>query len=316
VSEVSVGNFARIVAQARGQEELRQVLLAFDPGTATWAGPRSWTWNNSKAVAPAPLWLKLDANVNAQRPAYPAGLLRAGEFTRVRDEAGGEPNTDHPMQQISPGSAALVARLAGCRLPATDEWRAARGLAGNSGELSEWNLRDATFAAQKRHIQAMRGQVVNKASFPWPDGNILLPDAPKVPMEDRATAHEFDDGVLWFAPCTADARHRVQHLVGNVAEFVFDDTERMDRARATAEGVMGAFQEAGAALGAIGGSSLSPPELPAETRIPVDLLFSTEGFADVGFRVAFTARGTRPPRETLASKVLRILSADAYVFGR
>jgi hypothetical protein len=25
---------------------------------------------------------------------------------------------------------------------------------------------------------------------------------------------------------------------------------------------------------------------------------------------------TRPPRETLAGKVLRVLSADAYVFGR
>lgn len=315
VSEVSVGNFARIVAQSRADSELRQALPVFDPGTATWAGPRSWTWSSAGAVAPGQLWLKLDANVTAQRPAYPAPLLRSGDFRRIRDEAGGEPNAEHPMQQLSPAAAALVARLAGCRIPATDEWRAARELVPSASELSEWNLRDATFTAQKNHIRAMQGQVVNKASFPWPDANILIPDQPKVPIEDRATAHEFDDGILWFAPCTADPRHSIQHLLGNVAELVFDQPDRLDTAKPTAEGVLGVLQQAPDALAAIGGSSLSPPELPPETRIPVDLLFSTEGFADVGFRMAFTARGTRPPRETLAAKILRILGPDSYIFA-
>lgn len=145
--------------------------------------------------------------------------------------------------------------------------------------------------------------------------NILIPDQPKVPIEDRATAHEFDDGILWFAPCTADPRHSIQHLLGNVAELVFDQPDRLDTAKPTAEGVLGVLQQAPDALAAIGGSSLSPPELPPETRIPVDLLFSTEGFADVGFRMAFTARGTRPPRETLAAKILRILGPDSYIFA-
>ncbi len=314
-AEVSVGLFARTVAQGRAQSELHQALTRFDPGTTTWAGPRSWTWNNAGAVVPGQIWIKLDANVNAQRPAYPAQLLRAGDFKLIRDEAGGEPNTDHPMQQISPAAAALVARLAGCRLPATDEWRAAKSLIPAASDLAEWNLRDATFAAQKAHIRAMQAQVVNKASFPWPDANILLPDQPKVPTEDRATSHDFDDGILWFAPTTADPRHPVQHLIGNVAEFVFDQPDRFDAARPTADGVLSVLQQSPDALAAIGGSSLSPPELPPETRIPVDLLFSTEGFADVGFRMAFTARGTRPPRETMAAKILRILSPDSYIFA-
>ncbi len=315
VSEVSVGTFARVVAQARAQEELRQALQVFDPGTATWAGPRAWTWSATRTVVPGPLWLKLDANVNAQRPAYPASLLRPGDFRLIRDEAGGEPNSEHPMQQISPAAAALVARLAGCRIPATDEWRAARAMVPAASDLSEWNLRDATFAAQKNHIRAMQAQVVNKASFPWPDANILLPDQPKVPVQDRATSHEFDDGVLWFAPCSADARHAFQHLIGNVAELVFDQPDRMDAAKPTTESVLSVLQQHADGLAAIGGSALAPPELSPETRIPVDLLFSTEGFADVGFRMAFTARGTRPPRETLASKVLRVLTPDSYIFA-
>ncbi len=315
VSEVSVGTLARIVSQARSQAELRQTLQPFDPGTATWSGPRSWTWNSSGAVTHAPLWLKLDANATAQRPAYAPALLRPGDFRLVRDEAGGEPSAEHPMQQLSPAAAALVARMAGCRLPATDEWRAARGQFAATAELAEWNLRDATFTAQKNHTRAMQSQVVNKASFPWPDANILLPDEPKVPVQDRATAYEFDDGTLWFTPATSDSRHPVHHLVGNVAEYVFDQPDRMDAARPTADGVQSVFQSAPTALGAIGGSALSPPELAPDTRIPVDLLFSTEGFADVGFRLAFTARGTRPPRETLASKILRVLSPDTYIFA-
>lgn len=316
VSEVSVGNFARIVAQARAQDELRRAMDVFDPGTATWAGPRSWTWNAARTVVPGPLWLKLDANVTAQRPAYPASLLRPGDFRLIRDEAGGEPNTEHPIQQLSPVAAALVARLAGCRLPATDEWRAAHLLVPLAGELSEWNLRDATFSAQLAHTRTMQGQVVNKASFPWPDSNILLPDQPKVPVHDRATAHGFNDGFLWFAPSAADPGHLIHHLIGNVAEFVFDQPDRMDAAKANADAVLSTLQQSADGLGAIGGSALSPPELSPETRVPVDLLFSTEGFADVGFRVAFTARGTRPPRETMAAKVLRVLSPDTYLFAR
>jgi len=318
VSEVSVGTFARMVSQAKsgGAPELRQALPVFDAGTSAWTGPRSWTWSGAGSVVPGQLWLKLDANVTAQRPVYPPALLRAGDPRLIRDEAGGEPNPGHPMQQVSPGAAALVARFANCRLPATDEWRTARDAYAASAELSEWNLRDATFGAHKRHIAAMQAQVVNKSSFSWPDANILLPEQPKVPVEDRATSHAFDDGVLWFVPCSADTRHAVHHLIGNVAEMVFDQPDRLDAAAPTAAAVLSVLQQSAEALGAIGGSSLSPPEITPETRLPLDMLFSTEGFADVGFRLAFTARGTRPPRETLAAKILRVLSADSYIFAR
>lgn len=314
VSEFSVGQFAQVVAATRRADEVRQAMAPFDPATATWLGPRSWTWNAAGAVVPNSQWLRLDANVTAQRPAYAPGLLRPGDARRVREESGGEPTADHPVQQVSPAAAALVARLAGCRLPTADEWRAARGLLPADVPLSSWNLRDATFAAQRAHVAAMQAQVVNKASFAWPDAGALLPEAPRVPEADRATSHSFDDGILWFAPVNADARHEMRHLLGNVAEFVFDQPDLLDACAPTAAAVNAALARAPDALGAIGGSAISPPEVPPDSRAPVDLLFSTEGFSDVGFRLAFTARGTRPPRESLASKALRVLPPDAFLF--
>lgn len=314
IAEVSVGQFAQMAAHARKMDELRQTLAPFDPATATWVGPRSWTWNAAGTIVHGPLWLRLDANVTPQRPAYAPTLVRAGDPRRIREEAGGEPTADHPIQQVSPAAAVLAARLAGCRVPASDEWRAALALLGPDVPLSSWNLRDATFAAQRAHVAAMQAQVVNKASFAWPDSGALLPESPRVPEGERATAHPFDDGILWFAPVNADSRHDVRHLIGNVAEFVFDQPDLLDACAPTASAVNGALARAPDALGAIGGSALSPPEIPPESRQPVDLLFSSEGFADVGFRLAFTARGTRPPRETLASKALRILAPDAFLF--
>lgn len=314
VAEVSVGQFAQMAAHARKTDELRQTLAPFDPATATWVGPRSWTWNAAGAIVHGPLWLRLDANVTPQRPAYAPSLVRAGDPRRIREEAGGEPTADHPIQQISPAAAVLAARLAGCRVPTSDEWRAALASLPADVPLSSWNLRDATFAAQRAHVAAMQAQVVNKASFAWPDAGVLLPESPRVPEGERATAHAFDDGVLWFTPVNADTRHDVRHLVGNVAEFVFDQPDLLDACAPTAAAVHAALGRAPDALGAIGGSALSPPEVAPETRVPIDLLFSSEGFADVGFRLAFTARGTRPPRETLASKALRILAPDAFLF--
>ncbi|MBX3407667.1 MAG: hypothetical protein KF869_12985 [Phycisphaeraceae bacterium] len=314
VAEVSVGQFAQMAGHARKVDELRQTLAPFDPATATWVGPRAWTWNATGSIVHGPLWLRLDANVTPQRPAYAPTLVRAGDPRRIREEAGGEPTADHPIQQISPAAAVLAARLAGCRVPTSDEWRAAMATLPPDVPLSSWNLRDATFAAQRAHVAAMQAQVVNKASFAWPDSGALLPESPRVPEGERATAHAFDDGILWFAPVNADSRHDVRHLIGNVAEFVFDQPDLLDGCAPTAAAVHAALGRAPDALAAIGGSALSPPEVAPDARMPVDLLFSSEGFADVGFRLAFTARGTRPPRESLAAKALRILAPDTFLF--
>ena len=40
---------------------------------------------------------------------------------------------------------------------------------------------------------------------------------------------------------------------------------------------------------------------------------ATEGFADVGCRLAFNAKGTPPPRESFAVRALKILTDEVYL---
>jgi len=106
----------------------------------------------------------------------------------------------------------------------------------------------------------------------------------------------------------------MEHLVGNVAELVFDAPEALEASPPTAEALRTLVEKQKARLGVVGGSALSPPELwngaerPYGRTWPVDLARAREGYSDVGFRLAFTA-----PKVGPAQRVAQVLRKHDYL---
>ena len=82
-----------------------------------------------------------------------------------------------------------------------------------------------------------RSTVSPGAWLPWPDLGAFVPPRldGDVPTRGQAAAASGDDGRIWFAPVGGDAGRALHHLVGNVAEFVFDDAAAADSVAATPE---------------------------------------------------------------------------------
>ena len=317
-NEVSLGTLIGLLDTEPKRQQFQSSLAPFDDADPSWLGPRVWAWTaqgNAIVVGRAAEWLFTDPNVTRERPAFDPSLLGA-DYKQVSDAHGGNPSLDHPMQRISPGAAAFVARQAGCRLPTSAEWRAAyqawivnRGQTGN-----RWNLRDRTFELQRAHIQRMQEQVPRKASFQWPDVEIA-PIDPSAPVGVKAQSGSGDDGILYFAPVTAD-QAPLRHLVGNVAEFVFDDAAAIETAPATVVGMSKMINSKPGMMKVVGGSALSPPSVPVDQAKNVDLLMAQDGFTDVGFRLVFGASGTAVKVEPLAVKINAVLTDDALILSK
>jgi hypothetical protein len=188
------------------------------------------------------------------------------------------PSMGSPVQWIEATAAEWLAGRIGCRLPTSEEWRAARS-AYEQGSGS-WNLRDASFDRQREHAAGLRDQ--GQRFFPWPDDGIFVPRGVAVARgADARAATPGSDGRLWFDEVDrADRGNRLKNLVGNVAEFVNDSAPRPGE------------PSRGARYGVIGGSALSPPEVEIGTAYPIDGL---SGYSDVGFRLAFLAVGAKRP---------------------
>jgi hypothetical protein len=98
------------------------------------------------------------------------------------------------------------------------------------------------------------------------------------------------------------------HLVGNVAEIVCDAAQPFEKYndKATPEGVRRFAAANAGGIAVIGGSALSPPELPLDKPLPVK---PGAAYADVGFRLAFTA-----PSRSLAERLEWVLGDQDYVW--
>jgi formylglycine-generating enzyme required for sulfatase activity len=220
------------------------------------------------------------------------------------------PRTTHPVQYVSPEAALLVARQLGCRLPTSEEWRAAFRPGGG-------NLRDAAWQDHQRYIAEVRARKP-RARVQWPDSGAFLPPGAKVARRaDAQPATVENDGVLWFAPVGAGSG--LQHMTGNVAEYVLDAAEafenRFPDPSAATPGALRAFvDEVKDQLKVVGGSALSPPELwdgkdrPFHTPLPTSLSGARYGYSDVGFRLAFSS-----PSTPLVVKLQQILDKHAYL---
>lgn len=307
--EMSIGDVIEIFGGQSAWPEARKSTPAFSAAEAAWTGPRGWTFDPKQEITLGN-WLRRDENMSAQMPAYAPGIGVPGQIAEIAASAGGEPTREHPIQSISPVTLALAARAIGCRLPTAGEWAAAYKQFAGGATPAGANLRDATFLKQRQHVAAMQSQVVNKTSFQWPDANICLPGQGAAPPSgERATTRAENDGVLWFAKTQSDTGP-MHHLVGNVAEFVVVDGPKLEAAAANVRAIEPLLEQG---LAVIGGSALSPPELAIDKAMPVDLLMAEEGFADVGARLAFSATGTAPARESFASRLSKAVTDEAFI---
>ncbi len=297
-AEVTVGAFADAITKAAAWEEVRPELAKFTSGEDSRRGPRVWEWSTQpgeEMIVATPGkgdtssgWLRVKPTM-AGVSYYPAGLSVP------------PPTRDHPMQFVSPTAAMLMARTVGCRLPTREEWTKAVDKAPSNAQ----NLRDATWRKQYEHTKA-----VISSQPDYPASGIFWPaKAQKIPtMQDGFAAVEQDDGILWFVP--APAGPGFHHLIGNVAEFVWDDPaaiEGLEPVGATVKAALGKGEN----LKVIGGSALSPKEVPIREAQAVNFSAAREGYSDVGFRLAFTV-----PRGAVGgsqAKIEQALRSTAYL---
>ncbi len=299
-TEVPVGLFADVVSAAGKWDELLAHLPKYpSPEEDFRRGPRTWelAGRGREGITHAVQWVRLPEGVNARKFYVPDVPVSA------------QPKRDHPMQYLSPTAAALFAKLLGSRLPSSSEWRAAYD-AYERGHPNPPNLRDATWKRQWEHVRQMEADAAFHAPLDYyPNAGIFWPkgyDVPTVKEDDDAGAA--DDKMLWFARVTAGRPQRLHHLVGNVAEYVFEDPKALAGVDGSAEAVAGLLSGSAGSVAVIGASAMSSPKLPRDRPRPVDPAIAAEGFSDVGFRLAFTA-----PAEALRVRLRRLLTERGYL---
>lgn len=280
-TEVSVGLFADVVSHATKWDEFKDLISkSSEGGIDPRQGPRGWVWVGELGLGIAPSkptgpgdtsggWVRISSTMQ-QKPCYPDGLVVA------------PPALNMPMQYVGPAPALFAARLIGCRLPSTGEWKQA--LTGD-GPTPAPNLRDVTWKREVDHIKQFVA-----LSPEWPASRRFFPagQRPIPAPQDDQPAVTSDDGVLWFRPVDQSTTTTFHDLIGNVAEYVFDDAGVL-------EGVAPARDKVEAALGkgeklkVIGGSALSPAGQSNSDPLPVNISQAKLGYSDVGFRLAFSA---------------------------
>jgi hypothetical protein len=271
-------------------------------------GARSWRIENRQFTLNEK-WLDDAGPKMMDQQYYPAGAVP------------GVPAGDHPMQLLSPWSAMYGARLLGCRLPTSDEWSAAYAAFETMPGLPKdvWNLRGEGAGRPTWRTQQDYAKTMELRNLPYPDKGIFIPskllfseihgasakpwiaDALVKAAAGRVTASPtaYMGNSLWFRSVqdkeNAAAAGLVMHnLVGNVAEYVFDGdgaTAVVTNNTPATTAIDDAVKAGAGKLYVIGGSSLSPPEVPFAEKQPAGPTVAgvTTGFCDVGFRLAYTA---------------------------
>jgi len=295
-TEVSVGLLADTVAAAGKAAEMLKLLKAGRPAEdEPRYGPQTWA-AAGKAIQPAKAWLRPPGGVSIDL-LYPKGGRPA------------PPTRDAPMQQLSPAAAGWFARLLGCRLPAAAEWSAAWEAHEKDHSGARPNLRDAAWQAQQTHIKkhVVEGGKFAEAEDYYADAGIFWPKGAADRKEGGdAPAGSGSDGVLWFSAVASGKPRLLYHLVGNVAEWVYDDPAGLSQCGAAE--VERLFRQTPTKLAVIGGSALSAPSVRPDKPQPIDYGDASLGYSDVGFRLAFTA-----PAESVGARLRRLLNARGYL---
>ena len=297
-TEVSVGFFIDVVKSMRKWREFSKLLKSYSsPESDSRLGPRTWELAASgKEIVAAVSWCRLPTGVPASK--FYSKLVKVGS-----------PKRGHPVQYVSPQAAGLFARLLGCRLPAAAEWLAAWTTHEKAHKASSPNRRDKTWAHQRDQIRGFEDTAeFGGVNTFYPDAGIFWPKGFEKIVEGRdAKALDANDGLLWFDRVNAGQAVEFHHIVGNVAEWTFEDSEALAKTADSAS-VVKCLAGASGKLAVIGGSALSDPGIPTDAPQPVDFVEAAEGYSDVGFRLAFTA-----PAESLSVRLRRLLTTRGYL---
>jgi len=294
-TETPVGLFIQVIAAGKHWPAVKKLLRTFDrPDTDGRLGPRTWDLNPGGELIEAPAWVRLPPGFNA------ADFYYAGAKV-------GSPGLAAPVQHLSVAGAVCFARLLGCRLPASDEWAAAKATLKGDGAAGA-NLRDQAWQRQKDHIQKLEeaGRLSSPEDY-YPDAGAFWPKGAQRLTGRDAKSRPGDDGMLWLAPVGNARPGEFQCLVGNVAEFTFDDPAALTKWQDDADQLKQLLAASADKIRVIGGSALSAPQIPVDVAQAVDYAEASAGYADVGLRLAFTA-----PAETVQVRLRRLLTACGY----
>jgi formylglycine-generating enzyme required for sulfatase activity len=300
---VSFGQFAGVIQAAGGWQQAAAFAWGAEPGERDKRrGPRVWEWTQKPAlqmVNPL-LWLYPDDDNDYAPP------FRIDRFNRtaVSDDVGGNPSPDHPMQQIPAEAALYFAGVCGCRLPTASEWRDAYAIFERTVPPERWNLRDQTWEKQRAYAAASNSPTVR-----WPDEGIFLPEQVTVATGPDAKARPENDGSLFFRPVGAAGGGTFHQLIGNVAQLLCEAPDAFDdwKDKTTPAGIRDFLSRWSDSMFVIGGSALSPPDVPLQTPLP--LAHTDVGYSDVGLRLAFTA-----PARSLGERLTWVLSGQRYLW--
>jgi formylglycine-generating enzyme required for sulfatase activity len=298
-TEVSTGLFMNVVMGLGKWPQMQQAMPAADD----LRGPRSWILNGGA--------IQVDPNWFAMIPPILVGKLYApGLKVDV-------PGPLHPVQQVPVPAAAYFARLLNCRLPTSTEWQAAYEQDKASASRKAYNLRDKTWLAQKAHDIALEdsGDLVDPELF-YPDAGIYWPASipaaqRKVGRDGEAWPNPADDGVLWFAKVVDDNQRLFQNLVGNVAEYVYEDPKALADLKDPTIAQVQQLLRTGGNAKVIGGSAMSPPQVPVDQPQALANPAGKDCYSDVGFRLAFLAGRERI--QTTLQKLLGGMPDEGYL---
>lgn len=260
-------------------------------------GPSVWTWRRGRDG-------ERSIQLNRSWTARSQGDERE-YYTPALSGQVGRPSEQHPLQRVSPEAAAILAGLAGCRLPTAAEWASAFEFAGRPVADDGWNLRDQTFEAQRAYVASQSGA----RSPRWPDEGIFLPPGSSIGEGVAAESLGWSDGRLWFDEVGSGRDRPFRHIIGNVAEYVLlsqPEGLMTDRGLPPGEAVgrISAASRGQGIFGVVGGSALSPPGVSLTTPIRVDFDGNRSGYSDVGFRLAFSP-GVEAPLVVEVGEALR-----------
>ncbi len=298
-TEVSTGLFINVVMGMQKWSQMKDAL----PAEEDVRGPRSWI-RGGGAIQVDPNWFPMIPPVLAGK------LYAPGLKVDV-------PSPLHPVQQVTATAAAYFARLLNCRLPTSTEWQGAYEQDKASALRKAYNLRDKTWLVQKAHDIALEdgGDLVDPELF-YPDAGIYWPAS--IPAAQRKIGRDgevwpsaTDDGVLWFAKVVDDNQRLFQNLVGNVAEYVYEDSKALaDLKDPTVAQVRGLLQTGGN-MRVIGGSAMSSPQVPVDQPQALATPAGNECYSDVGMRLAFLAGRERI--QTTLQKLLGGMADEGYL---
>lgn len=310
--ETSLAMFAGIIEAAKGGEDVMKLLTRLDADPDPRKGPSAWSLTRRDARGPSrpPIelrtadtrrvgqgWLNVVAGMDRGEAYYPTGLQVS------------PPTVDCPMNYLPATAAIYTARLAGCRLPTPAEWTAAAAM----NQPGTPNVRDKSWKDQHAFIVAQREG--GKVNAPWPDEDIFVPEERKseISARRRRTAQPVTDQdadrSLWFLPVSQTGHGEpFKHLRGNVAEVLFENSERLDGL--TPAAVLGNTDWSG--LKIAGGSALSPVEV--DTGQVYNAPSANAWYSDVGFRLAFSAGEGKP--KPLIVQAGQVLATAKYIAGR